>query len=60
MCIRDRGYCLCQDFPLLEAMAQAGQPWPVSNLAQAAGMAALGEREYGERLRGLIQTQRAF
>lgn len=54
------GYCLCQDPPLLEAMSRAGQPWPVSNLAQAAGVAALGEREYGERLRGLIQTQRAF
>ena len=52
------GYCLSRETGLLEAMAQAGQPWPVSSLAQAAGEAALGEGDYGDRLRELIQTQR--
>ena len=37
------GYCLCQEETLLEQMRLAGQPWPVSHLAQAAGMAALEE-----------------
>lgn len=52
------GYCLSCQTDLLAAMAAAGQPWPVSNLAQAAGMAALKERTYGETLRALITTQR--
>lgn len=54
------GYCLSRDRDLLAAMAAAGQPWPVSNLAQAAGIAALKERAYGETLRTLITTQRQF
>ena len=52
------GYCLSRETGLLAAMAAAGQPWPVSNLAQAAGIAALKERAYGETLRALITTQR--
>lgn len=35
------GYCLCADRELLDRMAAAGQPWPVSVTAQAAGEAAL-------------------
>ena len=54
------GYCLSRETGLLAAMAAAGQPWPVSNLAQAAGIAALKERGYGETLRTLITTQRQF
>lgn len=52
------GYCLSRERALLETMAATGQPWPVSNLAQAAGEAALAETEYGCRLRALIRTQR--
>lgn len=52
------GYCLSGNHPLLEAMARAGQPWPVSTPAQAAGVAALQEHDYGRQLRILIQTQR--
>ena len=33
------GYCLCGDETLLEKMQTAGQPWAVSSLAQAAGVA---------------------
>ncbi len=54
------GYCLCGDGELLAAMALAGQPWPVSNLAQAAGVAALRERAYATRLRALIRKQRPW
>ena len=52
------GYCLCGDESLLERMYRAGQPWPVSLVAQAAGEAALLERDYLERLRRLISHQR--
>ena len=41
------GYCLCANTALLEAMQAAGQPWAVSSLAQAAGLAALDETAHG-------------
>lgn len=52
------GYCLSADLNLLERMNQAGPPWAVSSVAQAAGIAALEETEYGETLRSLIARQR--
>ena len=39
------GYALCADEALLERMRQCGQPWAVSTLAQAAGVAALEETQ---------------
>lgn len=54
------GYCLSGNHALLEAMAQAGQPWPVSTPAQAAGAAALEETDYARRLRELILKQRPW
>ena len=52
------GYCLCGDEALLEKMQAAGQPWAVSSLAQAAGIAALKETAYVEEVRALIAQQR--
>ena len=52
------GYCLCADTSLLETMQACGQPWGVSSLAQAAGIAALSETEYVNRVRALVQEQR--
>lgn len=40
------GYGLCGNYGLLEKMENVCQPWNVSSMAQAAGMAALKEREY--------------
>lgn len=54
------GYCLCSDSALLEAMRAAGQPWPVSGVAQAAGVAALREKEYVRALRALIAAERPW
>lgn len=54
------GYALCKDAVLLDAMGQSGQPWPVSTLAQAAGLAALEETAYSARLKTLINTQRPY
>jgi len=54
------GYCLSSSTPLLTAMQSAGQPWAVSSLAQAAGLAALTEYDYVEHSRNLIRTERAY
>ena len=52
------GYALCADAAYLEAMRRAGPPWAVSHLAQAAGSAALRERDYVKRVRALVCTER--
>lgn len=52
------GYCLCSNTNLLHRMQTVGQPWAVSGLAQAAGVAALKEHVYVEKVRTLIQTER--
>ena len=48
------GYALCSGAALLAKMRTAGQPWAVSSLAQAAGLAALWETAYADRVRALI------
>ena len=52
------GYVLCSGAALLAKMCAAGQPWAVSSLAQAAGLAALRETAYADRVRALIETER--
>ena len=52
------GYALSADPALLDAMGAAGQPWGVSSLAQAAGLAALDETAYVDRVRALLAQQR--
>lgn len=52
------GYALCSDAALLDKMRAAGQPWAVSGLAQAAGLAALEETAYADSVRTLIADQR--
>lgn len=54
------GYCLCSDGELLKAMAQTVQPWNVSSLAQAAGVAALREQDFLQKTRELIQRERPW
>lgn len=54
------GYLLCSDAALLEAVGQAGQPWSVSTMAQEAGIAALGCRDYVLQVRRLVKAERAF
>lgn len=54
------GYCLCSDSRLLERMSKAVQPWNVSSLAQAAGIAALQEQEFLHRTRELITVERQW
>ena len=52
------GVRLCADESRLARMQAAGQPWAVSGLAQAAGIAALDETDYVAQVRALIETQR--
>ena len=52
------GYALSADTALLEQMQACGQPWGVSSLAQEAGLAALEETAYVEKVRALIAEQR--
>lgn len=52
------GYALSSNTALLERMRDMGQPWPVSSLAQEAGIAAVGETAYVQSVRSLIRIQR--
>lgn len=52
------GYCLTENQALLCKMAACQQPWNVSTLAQAAGVAALREGEFFARAKALIPPQR--
>lgn len=54
------GYCFCSDAALLDAMTRCGQPWSVSSLAQCAGIAAVKEDAYVEKVRRLTTTERPF
>ena len=54
------GYCLCADAELLTAMAREVQPWNVSSLAQAAGVAALKEEVFLQKTKDLIQKERPW
>ena len=52
------GYCLCGNRETLSGMAKATQPWNVSSLAQAAGVAALEEEDFLRKTRELIFAER--
>lgn len=54
------GYCLCADTELLGKMARTVQPWNVSSIAQAAGIAALQEGDFLKQTRTLIETERPW
>ena len=52
------GYGLCSDGALLERLYAAAQPWSVSTVAQAAGVAACACRDWPERGREILRLQR--
>ena len=52
------GWCATSNAELIAGMKKAGPPWSVSIPAQAAGMAALSEDSYADRLRGYISVER--
>lgn len=54
------GYGLTGNRTLLEAMELSTQPWNISVMAQAAGLAALKETDYVERGRQLVFEQSEY
>ena len=54
------GYALFGSRELAEKVRGTGQFWSVSTVAQAAGIAALGEREYVGRARKVITEERNY
>ena len=54
------GYVLSRDHQMLKKMAAAVQPWNVSSLAQAAGVAALEDTGFLERNRAVIFRERRW
>lgn len=54
------GYGMSANAPLLRSMSQTVQPWNVSSLAQAAGIAALQEQDFLQKTKALIRTERAW
>ncbi len=54
------GYLMCRDAKTLEGIDLAGQPWAVSSLAQAAGLAALAQDGYVKKTLKLLAGERPF
>lgn len=54
------GYGISSNQELLERMERMTQPWNVSSPAQAAGIAALGEKEYVEQGRQLVFGEKDY
>lgn len=52
------GYGLSADGELLERLYAAGQPWAVSSVAQAAGIAACGHTDWPEKGRAVLRVER--
>lgn len=54
------GYCMSANSGLLGEMAGAVQPWNVSSLAQAAGVAALQQQRFLEQTKQLVGVERPW
>ena len=52
------GWCAIPDAEFLGEVILAGPPWSVSCTAQAAGIAALGDHAYRDRLRAMVGRER--
>jgi threonine-phosphate decarboxylase len=52
------GYCVMGSEENARELADTGQAWPVSGVAQSAGIAALTEKDYIPNVRALIKTER--
>lgn len=54
------GYLISGNADFVEAVRAAGPPWPVSSVAEAAGVAALSDADYLARTRKVVATERAW
>jgi threonine-phosphate decarboxylase len=53
------GYCVTSGTEEADAIGNIGQAWPVSAAAQAAGIAALADKDYCNRVRSFVGCERA-
>lgn len=54
------GYGFCNNVELLAKMRKVGQPWAVSNLAQAAGIAAVNSKDYTKKTLADMRCERKY
>lgn len=54
------GYCMSSNLDIIEGLKVSGPPWNVSTIAQAAGVAALEEKEYVMKTSSYIKEQRDY
>lgn len=54
------GYCISSNKDVIEGLKISGPPWNVSNIAQAAGIAALKEKVYVKETVQFIKIQRMY
>ena len=54
------GYAVCPNRELLRQISRSSQPWNVSSIAQAAGIAALSCRDWAEKARVLIREEKKY
>jgi len=54
------GYAISGNQPLITRMKNCGQPWNVSTMAQAAGLAALDQTAYVQKVLENTQMERAY
>jgi len=54
------GYCMSSNLDIIEGLKVSGPPWNVSTIAQAAGAAALEEKEYIMKTIAYIKEQRDY
>ena len=54
------GYLICGNESIVEGVRAAGQVWPVSSVAEAAGVAALRDADYLARTRRAVAEERAW
>lgn len=54
------GYAVCKNREMTEKICRMGQPWNVSSVAQAAGVAALDCSDWAQRTRGAIFEEKQY
>ncbi|MGI6006878.1 MAG: pyridoxal phosphate-dependent aminotransferase [Ruminococcus sp.] len=54
------GYGICSSEKVLSSMSRVTQPWNVSIPAQAAGIAALKEKEYVKEAQDIVRQERTY
>ena len=54
------GFAVCPNRELLRRISESSQPWNVSSVSQAAGIAALSCRNWAEKARTLVREEKKY